>query len=78
MAKHNNATSLQVVSSVVAAMIWTLENPSRGVVESEDLDHELIYDLTEAYWSPIVREYTTWRPSAGSNDLSFAEFQVNP
>src|SRR5262249_15435663 len=36
-APQNNATSLQVVSSVVAAMLWALENPARGVLEAEDL-----------------------------------------
>jgi homospermidine synthase len=75
-APHNNATSLQVVSSVAAAMAWTLENPLRGVLEAEDLDHEFIYALTERYWSPMVRQYIRWSPSAESHDLRFADFLV--
>jgi homospermidine synthase len=75
-APYNNATSLQVVSSVAAAMAWALENPLRGVLEAEDLDHEFIYAFTERYWSPMVRQYITWRPSAESHDLRFADFLV--
>jgi homospermidine synthase len=75
-APYNNATSLQVVASVAAAMAWALENPLRGVLEAEDLDHEFIYAFTERYWSPMVRQYITWRPSAESHNLRFADFLV--
>ncbi len=75
-APHNNATSLQVVSNVAAAMAWAIEHPLRGVLEAEDLDHEFIYAFAERYWSPLVRQYITWRPSADSHDLRFADFLV--
>jgi homospermidine synthase len=78
MAKHNNATSLQVVSSVVAAMAWTIENPNRGVLESEDLDHEFIFDFTNEYWSPMVHQYIDWKPGSDSSELLFADFLVKP
>lgn len=73
-AAYNNATSLQVVASIVAAMAWAVENPRRGVLESEDLDHQFIYAFTEGYWSPMIRHFTTWSPSAESRDLRFADF----
>jgi homospermidine synthase len=76
MARHNNATSLQVVSSLVAGMAWALENPRRGVLESEDLDHEFIYAFTEPYWSPMVAQSLNWLPRAGARELLFADFLV--
>jgi homospermidine synthase len=77
-APYNNATSLQVVSSVVAAMAWMLDNPHRGILESEDLDHQFIYDFTRQYWSPIVAEHVIWKPRPDSDELLFADFQVEP
>lgn len=77
-APHNSATSLQVASSIVAGLLWMLENPHAGVVESEALDHGLIYDMAEAYWAPIVGEFVGWRPAPDSADLQFQHFLVPP
>jgi homospermidine synthase len=73
---YNSATSLQVASSVVAALEWITLNPRAGIVESEQLDHEFLFERTLAYWSPMVCEYVAWRPRAGSSSLAFAEFLV--
>lgn len=78
MARHNNATSLQVVSSLVAGMAWARENPRRGVLESEDLDHEFIHAFTEPYWAPMVSQSLNWLPREGAGELLFADFLVNP
>ncbi|MDB5059325.1 MAG: hss [Chloroflexi bacterium] len=78
MAKHNNATSLQVVASAVAGMAWAIENPDRGVLESEDLDHEFIFDFANEYWSPMVHQYINWRPREDADELFFADFLVKP
>jgi homospermidine synthase len=75
-APHNNATSLQVVSSAVAAMAWMVENPRRGILESEEIDPEFVFRLTEPYWSPIVRQFIRWRPVPGASELQFADFLV--
>jgi homospermidine synthase len=75
-APYNSATSLQVASSVVAALEWITDNPRAGVVESEQLDHQFIFERTVGYWSPMVCEYLAWRPRAGSSSLAFAEFLV--
>ncbi len=64
IAPYNNATSLQVVGSIVAAMKW-LEikaNQTKGIIESEDLDHDFIFLHAEKYWNPIVANYTDWTP----------------
>lgn len=78
MAAYNNATSLQVVSSIAAGMAWAVEHPQRGVVESEQLDHEFIFAFTQEYWAPIVAQYTDWRPRPEARNLRFADFLVAP
>ena len=35
---HENATSLQVVASILGAMVWALKNPRKGMVEPDE-DH---------------------------------------
>jgi len=59
---HNNATSLQVTVSVLAGVIWGMENPDRGIVEPEELDFERILELAAPYLGPVVGAYTDWTP----------------
>ena len=37
---HQNATTMQVAISVIAATMWMIQNPARGVVVPDDLPHE--------------------------------------
>jgi homospermidine synthase len=62
LAPHNNATSLQVTATVLAGMSWALENPTRGLVEPDDMDFERILELTEPYLGTLVGEYSDWTP----------------
>ena len=39
LAPYQNATCLQVASAVVAGMVWALENPRAGIVETDEMDH---------------------------------------
>lgn len=49
LAPHNNATSLQVVAGVLGAVAWIVRNPEGGVVEADDIDHEIILDVARPY-----------------------------
>jgi homospermidine synthase len=66
---YQNATALQVTSAVLAGMVWALENPRRGVVEADELDHERILGIMEPYLGPMVGAYTDWTPLAGRGGL---------
>lgn len=77
MAKHNSATSLQVTSSIVAGMKWTEQNPESGVLESESLDWQFIYNFVEPYWQPIVAQEIDWRPNESCEKLTFKNFLLN-
>jgi homospermidine synthase len=71
LAPYNNATSLQVVGSVMAALEWMLLNPEFGIAESERLDHAFIYQYTKAYWAPLVSEYCSWHPEGNGSCKSW-------
>ncbi|KYO54335.1 MAG: homospermidine synthase [Tistrella sp.] len=59
---HNNATSLQVTVSVLAAMIWAIENPNAGVVEPEDIDERRILEISTPYLGTMAGYWTNWTP----------------
>jgi homospermidine synthase len=59
---HNNATSLQVTAAVLAGVIWTIENPRLGVVESDEMDHDRILEICRPYLGEVVGVYSDWTP----------------
>lgn len=66
---HNNATTLQVVAGVIGAMVWAMQNPARGIIEAEELDHNLIMQVARPYLGQIIGEYTDWTPLKGRSGL---------
>jgi homospermidine synthase len=62
LAPHNNATSLQVAVAVLAGVVWTIENPRRGVVESDEMDHARILGICRPYLGEVVGAYSDWTP----------------
>jgi homospermidine synthase len=85
---HNNATSLQVVATVLGAMAWAIENPTEGVVEAEDIDFERVLSVAKPYLGNVVGQYTDWTPLDGRGTLfpetldsadpwQFSNFRVN-
>ncbi len=69
VAPHNNATSLQVTAAVLAGVIWALENPRAGVVESDELDHARILEICAPYLGEVVGVYSDWTPLQGRGVL---------
>ncbi len=69
LAPYQNATGLQVTSAVLAGMVWTLENPVRGVVEADEVDFERCLEVQRPYLGPVIGRYTDWTPLAGRNVL---------
>ncbi len=62
LAPHNNATSLQVTITVVAGIVWVLNNPREGLVEPEEVDCDFILDLCEPYLGKLTGVYSDWTP----------------
>ena len=67
--QNARVTGLQVTSAVLAGMVWAIENPRRGIVESEELDHERILSIMQPYLGPLVGQYSDWTPLTGRGDL---------
>ncbi len=59
---HNNATSLQVTVAVLAGLVWAMENPNRGLVEADELDHARIMEVSLPYLGEMAGAYSDWTP----------------
>lgn len=62
LAPMQNATALQVTSAVISGMAWALENPKRGIVEADEMDHDRCLELQRPYLGPVKGYYTDWNP----------------
>ncbi|HOW58197.1 MAG TPA: saccharopine dehydrogenase C-terminal domain-containing protein [Candidatus Omnitrophota bacterium] len=59
---HQQATTLQVAVSVVAAALWMIENPCEGFLMPDDIDHEFILKFATPYIVPFVSMPVNWTP----------------
>ena len=62
LAPYQNATGMQVTSAVLAAMVWVAENPNKGFVEADEMDHARCLDVQRPYLGRIECHYTDWTP----------------
>lgn len=62
LAPGNNATSLQVAASALAGLVYAIENPDRGLLEPDDLDHRRILQIAAPYLGKLTGAYTDWSP----------------
>jgi homospermidine synthase len=65
LAPYQNATGLQVTSAVLAGMVWALENPNAGIVESDEMDYKRCLEIQMPYLGPVKGYYTDWTPLDG-------------
>jgi homospermidine synthase len=88
LAPYNNATSLQVVAPVLAGLLWAIENPTKGIIEPDEMPFEDILRITDPYMGKLVGEWTSWNPLQDRNILfsedidyqdpwQFKNFRVN-
>jgi homospermidine synthase len=61
---HQNATTMQVAISVVAACMWMLENPRRGLCVPDDLPHEYVLGISKPYLGKFISTPSDWTPLA--------------
>ncbi|MGN6585255.1 MAG: homospermidine synthase [Rhizobiaceae bacterium] len=69
IAPYQNATGLQVSSAVLAGMVWALENPEAGIVETDAMDYRRCLDVQFPYLGPVKGYYTDWTPLEGRPGL---------
>ncbi len=59
---HQNATTLQVAISVIAASCWMINNPCEGVCLPDHLPHKEILRMSKPYLGPFVSKAVDWTP----------------
>jgi homospermidine synthase len=59
---HQNATTMQVAISVVAATMWMIENPAEGVKVPDDLPHEYVLGISKPYLGNFISTRSDWTP----------------
>ena len=59
---HQNATTMQVAISVVAALLWIIDNPQMGVVVPDDLPHDFILEVSKPYLGKFISTPSDWTP----------------
>jgi homospermidine synthase len=59
---HQNATTMQVAISVVAACLWMLDNPRRGLCVPDDLPHDLVLGVSKPYLGQFISTPSDWTP----------------
>lgn len=69
IAPYQNATGLQVTSAVLAGMVWALENPQAGIVETDEMDYRRCLEVQLPYLGPVKGYYTDWTPLTGRPGL---------
>jgi homospermidine synthase len=69
LAPHQNATGMQVTSAVLAGIVWAIENPEAGIVETDDMDHERCLEVQRPYLGNVEGFYTEWTPLDGRPGL---------
>ena len=73
---HNNATGLQVTASMLGAMVWAIQNPTKGIVDADEMDHELVINVARPYLGEVFGEYTDWTPLQGRGKLFPEQFDA--
>ena len=66
---HANATTLQVAAGALAATVWAIRHPRRGVLEADALDFDECLDVARPYLGPLVGAYTDWTPLQGRGEF---------
>ncbi|HZZ70891.1 MAG TPA: hypothetical protein VFE24_01475, partial [Pirellulales bacterium] len=59
---HQNATTMQVAISVVAAVSWMIDNPAKGIRLPEDLPYEYILRFAKPYLGNFISTPSDWTP----------------
>lgn len=75
---HQQATTLQVACSAVAAVLWMIENPNQGVCVPDDLPYKEIIETAKPYLGPFISQPVDWKPPSKEEDVwQFTTFLVS-
>jgi homospermidine synthase len=66
---HQNATTLQVAGSIIAAVTWMIEHPNQGVCVPDDLPWREVLKVASPYLGTMHSAPSDWDPLTTRNDL---------
>lgn len=72
-----NATSVQVMAGAIAAIVWAIRNPRRGLVEPDDIDFEECLAVAGPYIGKLTGAFTDWTPLQGRGELFPEDLDVD-
>lgn len=62
LAPGQNATTLQVAAGVMAAVLWMMDNPNKGINLPDDLPHDFVLDFAKPYLGKFISTPSDWTP----------------
>ncbi len=68
-----SATTLQVAASVMACVVWMVNNPDKGLCVPDDLPWRDVFETMRPYLGPIHSDAVDWTPLKHRYDL-FAQW----
>jgi len=72
---HQNATTMQVACSVLAAVAWMIQHPREGVCVPDQLPYQDILTWATPYLGELVSRPVSWNPLLNRQDLElFSKF----
>jgi homospermidine synthase len=66
---HQNATTLQVAGSIIAAVTWMFDHPEEGVCVPDDLPWREVLKVASRYLGTMHSAPVDWDPVTTRNDL---------
>ena len=66
---RQNATTLQVAASIVAAVTWMIDHPNEGLNVPDDLPWETVLKVAKPYLGTFHSAPTDWTPLSTRSDL---------
>lgn len=64
-----SALTVQVASSVYAAVAWAMQNPDAGLLVPDELPWRDVLALAEKYWGGTHSQAADWDPLKNRRDL---------
>ncbi len=64
-----NATTLQVAASMLAALVYAIGHPKRGILVPDELPHKEVLDVAGPYLGPCPSVQSDWTPLASRSRL---------
>lgn len=80
LAPHQNATGLQVSSAVLSGMIYCMTHTNLGLIETDEMDHELALTIQKPYLGKVFGAYTDWTPNkdkGGEDTWQFSSIRID-